>query len=58
MIDAHQVAAWSGLSTASIYKFSNDGRFLKPSLHIGRNVRWYKNELGRWKAAGFPPMPK
>ncbi len=57
LLSAKRVAEMLQVSTRTLWRLLSDGRLIDP-VRIGRSVRWRKDELLRWIAAGCPPRSK
>ena len=53
LLDVHRVAAMLQCSTRHIYRQADAGRMPRPTK-LGALVRWRRNELESWIAAGCP----
>jgi len=56
-IPAPQAAKLLGISTRHLWALHSSGRLPSP-IRLGRSVRWRRDELGRWLAAGCPSRDK
>lgn len=50
LLTLHDVRKFTGLGTATIYRYMHDGRFPKP-VKLGRTTRWVESELMAWLEA-------
>ncbi|MBL9082139.1 MAG: helix-turn-helix domain-containing protein [Planctomycetales bacterium] len=57
LLTAKQVAAWLQISERSLWRMRSAGQLPAP-LRLGGAVRWRREELAAWLAAGCPPQPK
>ena len=57
LLPASRVAKMLQVSTRTLWRLLAAGKLIKP-LKIGRSVRWRKDELTKWIAAGCPPRPQ
>jgi excisionase family DNA binding protein len=53
LLPAERVAEMLQVSTRTLWRLQNAGRLIGP-VRLGRSVRWRKDELLRWIAAGCP----
>jgi len=54
LLTALEAAKYLKISRAHWYKLVKSGRAPGP-IHLGRAVRWRRQELDAWLAAGAPP---
>lgn len=54
---AKQVAAWLQISQRTLWRMRSAGQLPDP-LRVGGTVRWRKDALDAWLAAGCPPQRK
>jgi len=57
LIDARAAARLCGIGRTSWYGLLSAGRVPEP-IRLGRAVRWRRDELIAWIAAGCPPRHK
>lgn len=57
MLDCMEAAALLGVSRAMYWKLHSQARIPLP-IRFGRVVRWRKQELEAWIAAGCPPRDR
>lgn len=55
LLDAQHAADLLGISRRHFQKLDASGRLGPQSIRLGRSVRWSRDELERWAAAGCPP---
>ena len=53
LIDAKEVAKMLGLSPRTVWRFNDAGRLPKP-VKLGTLVRWPREQIEAWLAAGCP----
>lgn len=51
-------AALVGISRTTFWKLYSEGRAPEPLRMSGRVVRWRRDEIAAWVAAGCPPREK
>lgn len=54
LLPASQVARMLQVSTRTLWRLLAAGKLIDP-IKLGRSVRWRKDELTTWIAAGCPP---
>ena len=57
LLTAKQVTAWLQISQRTLWRMRSAGQLPEP-LRLGGTVRWRKEELDAWLAAGCPPQRK
>ena len=57
LLPAKHVAKLLQISTRTLWRLLSAGKIITP-IKLGRSVRWRKEELMRWIAAGCPPHSK
>lgn len=57
LLDVRAVAALLGCSPRHVYRLTDAGRMPLP-VRLGSLVRWRKQSLGEWLAAGCPCVSK
>lgn len=55
LLRAQHVAKLLNISTRTLWRLEAAGKLIGP-IKIGRSVRWRKDELMQWIAAGCPPQ--
>ena len=55
LVDANQAAALLGMSRSSFLRLDQRGLLGPRSVRLGRLVRWHRQQLEAWAAAGCPP---
>jgi excisionase family DNA binding protein len=58
LLDATEVAALLGVSRRHVQAMDCSGRLGPMPIHLGRAVRWRRDEIVEWVAAGCPPRHK
>lgn len=60
LLDAKQIGERLGVSEKTVAKMVSDGRFIPPSLHLGRFLRWRVTDFNQWveRQQAPPPPPK
>lgn len=53
LIDARELAAMLGVTTATIRRRNSEGAIPKP-IEVDGEIRWHKHEIRRWIGAGLP----
>ncbi|MFN7878064.1 MAG: helix-turn-helix transcriptional regulator [Pirellula sp.] len=53
LLDVEQVAGMLGVSSRQVYRLADGGRMPRP-LKIGGSVRWDRQAVEKWIAAGCP----
>lgn len=56
-LSAEEVADALGISRAHVFKLHSSGRLPRP-VKLGRTVRWPRQDLEEWLAAGAPPRDR
>ena len=54
LLPASRVAKMLQVSTRTLWRLLAAGKLINP-VKLGRSVRWRKDELMKWIAAGCPP---
>jgi excisionase family DNA binding protein len=54
LLPASKVARMLQVSTRTLWRLLAAGKMINP-IKLGRSVRWRKDELMKWIAAGCPP---
>ena len=54
LLSANNVAQMLQVSTRTLWRLLAAGKLINP-VKLGRSVRWRKDELMQWIAAGCPP---
>ncbi len=54
LLPASHVAKLLKVSTRTLWRLVASGKLINP-IKLGRSVRWRKDELLKWIAAGCPP---
>jgi excisionase family DNA binding protein len=57
LLPASHVAKMLQVSTRTLWRLLAAGKLIDP-VKLGRSVRWRKDELMQWIAAGCPPRPQ
>lgn len=57
LLTAKQVAAWLQISQRTLWRMRSAGQLPEP-LRVGGTVRWRKDALEAWLAAGCPERCK
>ena len=55
MLTVHEVAGMLSCSARTIYRLTDSGRMPRP-VKLGALVRWPRDVIERWIAAGCPSM--
>ena len=55
LLSANHVAKMLQVSTRTLWRLQAAGKLIGP-IKLGRSVRWRRDELMRWIAAGCPPQ--
>lgn len=58
LVDAIQGAYLIGVSKATFLRLDRRGLLGPRSVRLGRLVRWHRQQLEAWAAAGCPPRTK
>jgi excisionase family DNA binding protein len=58
IVDAAEAAELIGIARSTFWKLHSSGRTPAPLRLGGRVVRWRRDELAAWVAAGCPPREK
>jgi prophage regulatory protein len=53
LLDVRQVAELLGVSSRQVYRLTDGGALPRP-LRLGGSVRWDRDAIDRWIAAGCP----
>jgi excisionase family DNA binding protein len=54
LLPASKIARMLQVSTRTLWRLLAAGKMINP-IKLGRSVRWRKDELMKWIAAGCPP---
>ena len=57
LLDLHEVAAFLNISAATIRRLAERGAMPQP-VRLGRAVRWKREDLLSWVAAGCSPCTR
>ena len=57
LIDVKAVAERLGVSTASVWRYRDDGKLPQP-VRVGGSVRWRASDIDRWMQDGCPALAK
>jgi len=57
LLTAKQVATWLQISERTLWRMRSAGQLPAP-LRVGGTVRWRRDAIAIWLAAGCPPEPK